>query len=182
MYCSWQLVRWTSKTKHKFLIPIFFSESFRFLERQFSTTSMASGEQEAPEPLSTNEEKNPPNPPAHLSSLHNTCQLSLSPWEKAASPLPHQPQCFRMLLSACKGSSILPCSNQMRCLQKYSHIQVYGIWRLLRIWFQSEVRIFSYLRENADYDYCRKVFKWHLVKKNVALSTVSLWDFHPKQW
>lgn len=68
-----------------------------------------------------------PTSPSRLPALLSSA-LPDSPWEKVASPPPHQPQCSDMpLFMHIKANSAPFCAadtrSQMRCLQEYSHIK-----------------------------------------------------------
>lgn len=119
-----------TKGKWTFAYNCFFlprsASGFRFLERQFSATIGGTSSPWTPQNKWSWKPTEPTSPsrlPALLSSA-----LPESPWEKVASPPPHQPQCSDMpVFVHIKGNSASVCAahtrSQMSCLQKYSHTE-----------------------------------------------------------
>lgn len=143
----------TSQTKCDFLIPFLPSpsQSFRFLERQFSTTIRGTWSPWTPQ---NKWNRNPPNPPARLSSLHSSRLLSLKDPGRGLQAPDHfnhsAPTCLSLHAHQGELSSMLSCSHWMSSLQKYSHIEKcycfisYGtLHDLISIWSQIQTSFFD---------------------------------------
>lgn len=154
-----------TKGKWTFAYNCFFlprsASGFRFLERQFSATIGGTSSPWTPQNKWSWKPTEPTSPsrlPALLSSA-----LPESPWEKVASPPPHQPQCSDMpVFVHIKGNSASVCvahtRSQMSCLQK---IQLHGEKRWFQfmcLWFDFSLRSDSgsrrYLFRNAIFSSC----------------------------
>ncbi len=127
------------------VLPPSSSRSFRFLERQCSTTIRGTRSPWTPQ---NKWGRNPPNPPAHLSSQHSSRLLSLkAPWRRLQAPH-HINHSAPTRLSPCTSRqthlrSVLLTSGGKWDICKttatFSNALVsVHMWPLM-IWFQSEV-------------------------------------------